>query len=137
MINRWGDTSSRRRCTVSRQNQEQCDSLYFGHLVKMFRIWKLWPGHTQRLVSGLESRSIQDTSASLKHIRAPKYSQYNNGLLSALDHHQCGWTEEFYSLIDCELDDKAHEVIEARVPHLKSQQQQLQPAKILVSKYQG
>ena len=137
MVNRWSDTSSRRRCTVSTENQEQCDMLHFGHLVKTFRTWKLWPGQAQRLVSILESRSIKATSASFKRTRAPKYCEYDNGLLSTIDHHHCGWTEEFYRLIDSDLDDKVHEVIEASVPHLKSQQQKLRPTKILVSRYES
>lgn len=136
MVNHWGDTSSRARCTVARQHQQQCDALYFGHLVQTVRKWKLWPGQTHRLVSGLEARSIRDTSASLKRVQAPVYQQYNGLLNSRGEHQYCGWTKELYSLIDCDLDAKAHEAIEASVPHLKAQLQQLQPKTIPVSRFQ-
>ena len=134
MVNQWCATQSRPRCGVPKHNKEQCDALYLGHLVKTVRKWKLWPGSTQKLVSGLEARSIKDTSASLKRIRAPVYQQYIDFMSASYD--SCGWTKELYSLVDCDLDEKMHEAIEARVPHVEGQRLKLQPKTISLSRSQ-
>ena len=135
MVNQWCATQSKPRCGTLAHNKEQCDALYLGHLVKTVRKWKLWPGATQRLVSGLEARSIKDTSTSLKRIRAPVYQKLS-GFTGISQEQFCGWTKEFYSLIDCELEERAHEAIEASVPHLEVQRLKLQPKTISLSRFQ-
>lgn len=144
MVEQWGETayngspqcgSRIRRSSPCPIDEEQCDTLYFGHLVRSLRVWKLWPGQIDKLVSNLEARTISRLSPRLKKIVAPRYHEHDSNHAKG-KHIGCGWTAQLHRAVEDELEEGARKEIDAHVPELDAQQLKFYPKEISVSKFQ-
>lgn len=123
-------------------NQDECDALIYGHLVRQLQKLALWPGNPKDMADTLEAACVDKLVSDIKSIKSYLYPQktrdpYGHTLYDdRYGHYSCGCATQLHKEADELVNRAGSELIESSRKQLETRWKELGGSKMDLSKFQ-
>lgn len=121
-------------------NEEECDALVLGHLVKRLQKMGIYPGDPGDIASHMKTTAVEEIIADVMAIKISTYPEGKNvygRTYYHADHSDCGCSSSLRQSIQDIVPDQVDKVLAASRKHLEAQRQKLEPSKLYTDQFRG